>query len=819
MSIRFLYFLVAFTCFSFGKALAQDSLLQQKFTIEVTNQPIKQVLELLEKQGGFAFGYSEKTIDVSKIVTIKLEDKPLKNILKTIFPLKKNQFKQVGDKILIYEQNRVVSKKGPNYTLSGYVKEKGSQEYLSRVSISISELQLGTITNEYGFFSLTIPEGSYELWVTYLGYEPLVEQIDLSKDLQQNFELLEAPESLDEVIINTSNETDESEVTQMGTATINPAEINDIPVILGEKDAIKTFQLLPGIASGNEGGAGFYVRGGTPDQNLILLDEAPVYNANHLFGIFSLFNGDAIQSAEVFKGGFPAKYGGRLSSVLRLDTKNGNKERFGGQYNIGLVSSSFLLEGPLQKNKTSFVLSGRRTYLDALIRPFLNKEDGTGAYLFSDLIFKIHHVIDEKNKLFWSNYFGEDKFFIRVKGSDADDSGKIRWGNITSTLRWNHEFNNTLFSNTSLIFSNYKFLAAYEDENNDINTNSGINDYGIKTDLNYYPNFNHDIRIGMATTYHDFIPNKSRFIQNNQTILNSAQRIRSLESAFYVEDDWSINTKFNVTAGLRLSHFLQSEKQYFRPEPRLSFSWKPGNNLAIKGAYAQMNQYVHLLSFAGVGLPIDLWVTSTSRIKPQYSEQVSVGLVKDLLNKNYTLSVEGYYKKMRDIISYREGANFVQLESNQDAFTSFSEFGWEQSITTGQGWAYGAEFLARKKTGKLRGWLGYTLSWAQRQFDQLNNGQKFSARYDRRHDLSFVTTYAPSKKITLSANWILSSGLNYTIQDKLTVSNYDNLFGDLNTNTPPSPIEYASERNNLKGATYHRLDLGIQFHKKKKKES
>ncbi|WP_282081344.1 TonB-dependent receptor [Aquimarina algiphila] len=702
-----------------------------------------------------------------------------------------------------------VSKK---YTISGYIKEAGSQEYLPTVSIYIPNSSVGTTTNDYGFFSLTVPEGIHDMVISFIGYGTIKKNINLTSDLVLNFDMKLETESLEEVIIDSDRGVNESQVTQMSVVSIKPSEIEDIPAILGEKDVIKALQLLPGIQRGNEGSAGFFVRGGTPDQNLIILDEAPVYNSNHLFGIFSVFNGDAIKSIETFKGGFPARFGGRLSSVLKIDTKNGNKERFSGKVNVGLISTSVLLEGPINKGKTSFVFSGRRTYADLLTKPFQPSDFKVG-YHFMDLNFKIHHVFNEKNKLYWSNYFGQDRFNAVDKFEGDDLKTKLGWGNITSTLRWNHQFSDKFFSNTSLIFSNYNFGIKLDEKfNNEIfnfKTSSGINDYGVKADFDYYPNPKHSIRFGLASTYHNFIPKQSKIRQTGEDNVDITQNIESIESALYLEDDWKITNTISVSPGLRLTHFQFKSTDYLNFEPRATIAWNVKPDLAVKASYAKMNQYIHLLSNSGIGLPTDLWVSSTDQLKPQVSQQYALGIAKDFLDQGYALTLEGYYKKMDDVISYKEGASFLLLEDLETG----KEIDWEENITTGQGWAYGAELLLRKKTGKLTGWLGYTLSWSERQFDELNQGRKFFSRYDRRHDISLVGIYKPSDRITLSGTWIYSTGNNFNLLDKESLSSASNFpirIPQLSRGTTP----FSTERNNFRGESYHRLDLGIQFHKK-----
>ncbi len=712
------------------------------------------------------------------------------------------------------------------HTISGYIAESGTRENLLGVSIYVPELKLGTISNDYGFFSLTLPEGKHEVYISYIGYGTQIKEIELTKDITWEIELASEAESLEEVVVTADEKIKESKVTQMSTVKINPSVIQDVPALLGEKDVLKTLQLLPGIQAGSEGSSGFFVRGGTPDQNLIVLDDAVVYNSNHLFGFFSVFNGDAIKSVEAFKGGFPARFGGRLSSVIKIDMKDGNKEKLSGKFNIGLISSSLLLEGPINKGKTSFIVSGRRTYADVLAQPFIKAQtegESTGGYYFADLNFKVHHIFNQKDKLYWSNYYGRDKFYSDDDDESSTAKTRLGWGNITSTLRWNHQFNNKLFANTSFVFSNYEFKVNAEDKSKsedtdgdfEFSTSSGINDYTLKTDFNYYPNSKHSIRFGAMATRHNFTPQRV-LIKEFDNNVNTKQELNSLESALYLEDDWKVTDKLNVSPGLRLSAFNYEKKNYYNFEPRLALAYNFKPDLAFKASYSRMNQYIHLLSSSGIGLPTDLWVSSTDIVKPQRSEQFAIGIAKDFLNKDYSLTVEGYYKKMDDVIAYKEGASFLAIDDIESGKTT----NWEENITSGQGWAYGAEVLFRKQSGPLTGWLGYTLSWSERQFDELNLGKKFFDRYDRRHDISLVGIYKPHDRITWSATWVLSTGNNYTLpnlqrlsdQGNLSIGNPNNFFGGFD-----STEDFSTARNNFRGETSHRLDLGVQFHKKLRK--
>ncbi|GEO06977.1 TonB-dependent receptor [Adhaeribacter aerolatus] len=702
------------------------------------------------------------------------------------------------------------------YTISGYVREKGSQESLIGVSVYRPGTSVGTASNTYGFYSLTLPAAdSVELAFSYVGYRPEIRRIKLRQNTELNIEL-EPNAVLQEVkIVGTEQREKVSEAVQMSNIEVPVAQIKNIPALLGEKDVMKVLQLMPGVQKGSEGNSGIYVRGGGPDQNLIILDDATVYNASHLFGFFSLFNGDALKSVEMTKGGFPARYGGRLSSVIELNMKDGNKEEVHGEGGIGLISSRLTVEGPLKKGISSFLVSGRRTYADLLIRPFLPKEAKAGYY-FYDLNTKVNYDFGRKNKLYISGYFGQDRFYLREKFDDGDRTRTgIDWGNATGTLRWNHLFNDRLFANASLIYSQYQFNIFSEEQNRSneefkLDYLSGIRDIGLKYDLDYLPNPEHSIRIGVLSTYHRFKP--SALVVKDSDINKFVREVSNIdvsETGVYVEDTYRPFPQLRLNAGIRLSHFGVKGKSYFRPEPRLGVSYRLFEDLSLKASYATMNQFVHLLSNTGIGLPTDLWVPSTKRIAPQRSQQVALGVAKDFPKQNLSLTVEGYYKKSDNIIGYKEGASFLLIDDAESAET----VNWENNITAGQGWSYGAEFLLQRKIGKFSGWVGYTLSWTQLQFDSLNFGKKYYARYDRRHDISVVGIYQPSSRITLSGTWVYGTGNAITMpRNTYTAPTHE-------PNSRFQNGQYVTEygdKNSFRMAAYHRFDIGIQFHKKKR---
>ncbi len=726
--------------------------------------------------------------------------------------------------VFLFFINQVHAQITERYTISGYVKEAVSGELLIGVNIYLPDRKTGTITNNFGFYSLTLPTAdTVELIVSYVGFNPEIAKVTLHKNIELNIDL-KPNILLDEVTVTADRRERQSESVKMSTVKLQVAQIKNVPSLLGEKDVLKVLQLMPGVQKGSEGSSGLYVRGGGPDQNLIILDDAIVYNASHLFGFFSLFNGDALKSVELTKGGFPARYGGRLSSVLEMNMKEGNKEEWHGEGGIGLISSHVTVEGPLKKNKSSILLSGRRTYADLIIYPFLGQEK-TGYY-FYDFNAKVNYDFGRKNKLYLSGYFGKDKFYLKNYSDYLKEKVGFLWGNATGTLRWNHLFNSKLFSNTSLVFSNYSF-GIYEKyklvgEGKDYYAEyySGIRDLSLKYDIDYLPNPKHWIKAGAISIVHRFNPHAFVEIDVPQQI-NTRDEIytRGIESGIYAEDTWQPFNTLKINGGIRFSHFVATKKQYHFFEPRLSAAWRLRNDFALKGSYSAMNQYIHMISNTGISLPTDLWVPTTDRVKPQESRQVAIGLVKDLSNPDLTFSLEGYYKTMKNVIGYKEGASFLALDDP----TSATGNTWEDNVTAGHAWSYGMEFLLQKKEGRLTGWIGYTLSWTQMQFDSLNFGKKYYARYDRRHDISLVGIYKLNTHITISGTWVYGTGnavtlplSEYVAPQHLNTEPYRPHYDDYYLSPYGRSVRDYGIKNNFRMRAYHRLDLGIQFHKEKK---
>ncbi len=705
------------------------------------------------------------------------------------------------------------------YTVSGYISDSESGEKLIGAYIVNPSNGIGTVSNSYGFYSITLSKDSVTLEYSYIGYKSITKKVLLDKNITINIDLLPSI-ALDAVEVIATKEEKIQDKSQMSEVSIPMVQIKKIPALLGEVDILKAFQLMPGIQSGGEGQSGLYVRGGSPDQNLMLLDGVPIYNASHLFGFFSVFNSDAIKDVKLIKGGFPARYGGRLSSVMEINMKEGHQQEYHGSVSLGLISSKAAIEGPINK-KTSFLISGRRTYLDILLQPLLKRElkkeglKGGNGYYFYDLNAKINHRISDTDKLYFSAYLGRDKFY-----SDLEEiEGQIRefnknnsgWGNKILALRWNHQWSPKLFSNTTLTYSNYdlNFLV-----NNGIRldlTNqiikdlkldylSGIYDFGAKIDFDFLPSPNHFIKYGISGIHHTFNPGVFKLEQNDieenrhftKTIKQN--KVKAAEFAAYVEDDIIVNNRLKMNVGIHLSGFLVKKKFYPSIQPRLNIRYLLPHDVAIKGYYSTMQQYIQLLAFEGIGLPTDLWLPTTDRVKPQNSWQVALGISKTLEN-GLDISIEGYYKRMNNVLSYKEGEGLFAISD------------WQDRVTQGKGWSYGAEFLIQKKTGKLTGWFGYTLSWTNRQFDDINNGEVYPYRYDRRHDISIVASYALKKNIDISGTWVYGTGNAITLEQANYLIQYYNMI---------NPLSYYGKKNSYRMAPYHRLDIGINFKKIRK---
>lgn len=685
-------------------------------------------------------------------------------------------------------------------TVSGTIKDARSGELLIGATVSVKEMAAtGTAANEYGFYSMTLPAARYTLIIQYIGYLNDSVSVNLEQNLTKNISLRSTESVLEEVEVSAAKQNDNITSAQTGMEKMDVKEISKIPVLFGEKDIIKTMQLLPGIKSVGDGGGGMYVRGGAADQNLVLLDEALVYNASHLLGFFSTFNSDALKDVTIYKGSQPAQYGGRLSSALDVRMKDGNKQQFESNGSLGLISSKLSLEGPLVKDKGSFFISGRRTYADLFLQ-LDEKYKGTQLF-FYDLNAKANYRLGEKDVLYLSGYFGRDKLGL-------ENLFGLDWGNATGTLRWNHLVNSKLFSNTSFILSNYNYLVGIQRGGSDFNLRSDILDYNLKQEFQYFPNTSHSIRFGFSSIYHTIVPGEV----SSETLNNIAlQKRYSWENAVFVSDEWKLNSHLNLIAGLRWSsfsvlgdgdfytldanrsvidttHYHSGEfvKTYFNPEPRLSASYQLNSSSSLKAAYARNSQYLHLISNSTVSSPTDKWVPSNNNIKPEIADQVSLGYFKNLKNNSYETSAEVYYKSMQNQIDYKNGSDV--LFSDQI----------ETQLLNGIGRAYGLEIFLKKKKGKFTGWLSYTLSRTEKKINGINNNQWYAARQDKTHDVSIVASYDFNKRINVSATWVYSTGNAVTFPT-------GKYYADQQT------VWLYTERNGYRMPAYHRLDLGATF--------
>ncbi len=694
------------------------------------------------------------------------------------------------------------------FVVSGTIKDFASGEDLIGATVFVEEISnTGTISNTYGFYSLSLPKNRYILRFQFVGYEPQKIQVDLTENKRIDIELKEQTLEIGSVIVTGDRPDKNITSIEMGNVKMTPKQIESIPVIFGEQDILKTIQLTPGVKSAGEGNSGFYVRGGGIDQNLILLDEAPVYNASHLLGFFSVFNSEAIKSANLMKGSIPAEFGGRASSVFDINMKEGNMKTFGVAGSVGLISSNIALEGPIVKDKSSFIISARRTYADVFL-VFANDEDLKSTILyFYDLNLKSNYKINENNRIYLSGYFGRDNFgFAKEFGFD--------WGSITGTLRWNHNFSEKLFSNTSFVLSNYSYKISIMDEI-DISIRSEINDINLKQDFTFYVNAQNTIKFGGNAIFHNILPGEIKVEEGFGFESDEISRRRAMEWAAYVSNSQSISEKLKIYYGLRLALFSNVgpgeyyefgvngelvntiEKENFEwvntqggLEPRLGINYILNNRNSVKASYNRIYQFLHLLSNSTTTTPTDLWLPSSNNVKPQISDQFSAGYFRNFKDNEFETSLELYYKNLQNQIDYKNGAELVYNATV------------ESELVFGRGWAYGAELMLKRNYGRMNGWISYTWSKTMRQFDQINKGNPFPARHDRTHDISVVAMYDLTKKWKFSATWIYYTGNAVTFPS----GKYE---------VEGQTIGYYTERNGYRMPGYHRLDLGLTWQRKK----
>ncbi|MFT2009575.1 TonB-dependent receptor [Pontibacter sp. 13R65] len=687
-------------------------------------------------------------------------------------------------------------------TISGYVQTAADAQALPGATVGVPSLGVGAITDGNGFFRIQLPVGTHTLQVTFIGYTPVYQEITVSgSNLTIDFELQAPGNMLQEVVVEANNLRQKLNTSQMSVDLLTSTEAKLLPALFGEVDLLKTLQLKPGVQSGGEGASGLYVRGGGPDQNLVLLNEAVIYNPSHLFGFFSVFNPDAVRSVELYKGGFPAQFGGRLSSVVDVELNKGNPDNFSASGGLGIISSRLTLEGPIAKDKSSFIISGRRTYSDIFTRMLNRANQGNSDYspipdyYFYDLNGSFNFKLSKKDELTFSSYYGRDFFNF------SDDKFKVGfdWGNSMASLAWKHKFNSRAFVTTSLSTSNYQYTIANEIDVFSLRLRSDIQDFSLKSDFNLILNEKHQLKIGAMATSHGFTIGRLNFQGDDDRFSVAAgNSFKAMEFGAYISDDFTLNSLFTLNYGLRFSAFHNSGKNYVGLEPRASAKYNLSETLVLKGSFASMMQYIHLVANSGASMPTDVWYPSSPNVRPQRSQQVALGVSKLFGKGQFMLTNEVYYKWMHNQLDFRDGANLFVNDSLENEFLF------------GRGESYGNELYLEKIKGKTTGWIGYTLSWTYRQFPEINDGRKFPNRYDRRHDISLVLLHKLNRRISFTGAFVYGTGNAYS----LPVARF--ALQDVEGRTA-SIVPIYSYRNSFRLAAYHRLDLGLVLKMKPKR--
>ncbi|MEZ4686273.1 MAG: TonB-dependent receptor [Bacteroidia bacterium] len=812
------------------------------------NLPASQFFTEIEQQTDLSFVYTSQTIRPEKQITLPSKRISLDHALEALTEQTSVRFSVIGKQIVLRRkaeetaQNSISGVQSFNQlsTVRGYVRNAESGEVLINAQVYDAVSGQGVLTNNYGFYSLSLKPGPVQLIAAEASYKKRISNFFLGKDTSISFQLPFF--ALNEVKIVAEEVQKIQEETQMSSTRIPVEQIRQMPALLGEVDVVKVVQMLPGVQSGMEGSSGLYVRGGSPDQNLILLDDVPLYTIGHLGGLFSVFNADALSTVKLTKGGFPARYGGRLSSILDIRMKDGNSEKLEADASLGLLAGKLTLNGPIGK-KTTFLLSGRRTWMDLPIRLIVALESGGTSnigYQFHDVNAKIVHRFSPTDKLYLSSYSGEDAFaistkdiFSQVNGDDLYQKIQIglRWGNRLAALRWNHIWSPRLFSNLTATFTRFHFKTSgktWRGPSPNYSTfdefyfRSGVRDLGIKTDFEWYLNPGHTVRFGGGLTRHHFFPGRMRISFSLDSSRNSGegpllweQDNYAWEGGLYLEDEIRVNPDFSMNLGAHLAWYHTQGQSHLSPQLRLAARYQAWKSLAFKASFVQMTQYLHLLSSSGAGIPIDLWVPATPLVPQQHSDQLAAGMAASLWENRFELSIEGYYKKMRGLIEYKEGSNFLSDARLLE--------GWDQQVASGgNGQAYGIEFFLQKKTGTLKGWIGYTLGWNIRQFDNLNDGKPFPYRYDRRHDIACTLSWEPGKRIQVAANWLYGTGNAVSFPSGMVGSTGGPVAGmetfrNFYAGTFGSYGIYDGGRNAARTEDFHRLDLSVSFIKHKEK--
>ncbi len=816
---------------------SQENILDKKISIIFDNISIKEALKQIEAQSSASFAYNDSET-LNQQISISFQQQKINKILTELFKNTNLNFKVVAGKISIYNEG----KKGGEQTIHGYTCDKNTGEALIGASIYNPQTMTGTVTNQFGFFSLSLQPGDYDLVISFIGYKNQKIKFSESKSMAINLEPISS--SIGEVLVHAKGSRDFISASSLGVMGIESKSISKIPAVGGEPDLLKAITMLPGIKQGTDGSAGVYVRGGGPDQNLILLDGVPLYNPYHLWGYLSTFNADAINNVEITKGAFPARYGGRLSSVIDVNMNNGNNQKWEKKISVGLLSGKASVSGPLKKDKSSLFLSVRRTYADLILAPIyalsknLNGSKTRTGYNFTDLNMKTNYRFSDENSLYLSAYYSKDKLYDnKIESGDSPISYKDKtihnegWGNAILALRWNHLFSDKLFVNTTAYYTGYNYYTLDEEKVSSDNSTeipefkntteyySRINDFSLKQDYQYFLNNRHNIKFGAGIISHKYEPGVNTFsnrtAQDEITNKDANASIRATEMSIYIEDDYDVFPFLKINGGIHTSGFRVQGKNYLAIEPRISGRLKITRNLSLKAGYSEMSQYQHLLTTSSLTQSSDLWIPATKNILPQYATQYSGGIAWSLKNI-YQVELEGYHKKLDHLVAYKEGYEIMD-----------ENLSWEEKVTVGNGESYGGEILIRKTQGRLTGWVGYTLSWTNRQFNEINNGIEYPYKFDRRHDISLVGNYKLNEKWDLNMNWVYYSGMMITAPNSTYLNPYytgRNIFWtEFITPNDVDFVYYTSGltseiegRNNYKLPDYHKLDITATYHKETK---
>jgi hypothetical protein len=787
--------------------------LYERISIDLEQVPLRNALSTICEKGKFHLNYSETLIPPDKKISIHMIDERVVDVLKAILKQTDLDFAvSKGGQIVLVKSTFIGAME--KYTLSGFTTDRRTGEALMGTNVYVARYRTGSTSNAYGFYSLTLPAGDYTVQYRFIGYESEEMHIRLDRNIKLNMGLNEKVLPGETVTVTAEIKDNNVASTELGTIQLTPQKIRQVPILLGEQDILRTIHLLPGVAPTREADCGFYVRGGNSDQNLVLLDEAPVYNASHFLGTFSVFNSDAIKDVKLIKGSAPPRYGGRLSSVLDIQMNEGNLKNFHGDGGIGLIFSRLTLQGPIVNDKSSFMISGRRTYVDLFAKLF-SSEARNARFYFYDFNVKINYRGSERDRFYLSGYFGND---VLGGGSEGTGGANLSWGNKTGTWRWNHLFSDRLFLNTSLVYSRFKYGMQTEDEDDgeELDYASTVSDLTLKEDFEYFINPGHTLNFGLQYMYHVYQPARM-LIDNGNGLDMSIGKRRAHEAALYFAHIWKTTNRLTLDYGIRYYlfavagnkdlfdleemedapnefyniEFHEDENKIFSGiEPRISANLRMNSSSSLKVGFARNYQNVHLLSSSTSGTPLSVWHPSSSKVKPQRSDQITLGYFRNFRSNLFEMSIELYYKDLRNQIDYEDGANFV-----------LSNF-FESELAFGRGWTYGAEFFLRKRFGRLTGWVGYTLSRSKRKFEKINNGVPFPARNDRPHDFSAVFIYKLSDRWTFSLNCIYFSGTPVTIP----YANY----------TVDGRVFHAyTSRNGFRMPAYHRMDIGLTYKTKK----